>query len=864
MILKVVPYKTGMNTIEQINNKIVKNFYAFNPTVYKSSLLKTDESILKTVNNEIVDEYKFGNIWEYYQYTKVNKHLHGNIAPTYQFLRENSSILNKKIETPLVWMFDIEVPKKTGFPDAETALSEITAITFANKPLNRMITFGIGKYNTESERVKKIRNDMYFEYIDCADEEHLLSNMLDFFKEQSVYLLSGWNIDAFDTPYIVNRLKYHVQNSNNYVFEDWINDNVDRQRGTDVSFKTITTFDLMNIYKKFKKKLSYSLENVCNDELGEAKIQKTFGFWEMYDEHYNMFIDYNIIDVYLLLELEEKLKYLKGTFETAKMFKILPEDYDSAIRAWDAKIYDELLKEKIVVPPVTHNSRKPLLGGFVGNIKPKKVNNEFVIDITSSYPHQIMQYNISPETHIPLHKASQELIRFVSKYKQLEPFDRIQALIEMNVENKKKLAILLKKYQYTMTPNFEFFDATKEGIFPRIVKKVFDERVFWKRRAQTFDAIIHKIGKVKSNGTINKFDETTFEKDTDFSIYDNKTLKLIKKRLPAWYDNANVIQNNLKIKINSLYGILANIYFRFYKHEVAEAITAAGQISVRGLGNYLERTLNSLKVHYYDTDSVFMEYLDMPKNIKNYEERINIIETYYNDIVSPKIKEYNDKLAFLLNCPNGTKINMELENIFDQIIHLAPKKYIGRKIYQDGTHINPNDYEFKLRGIEIVRRSTPKFIAKCLTKSLEFVFNEERDNTHLLKLINKMNGMYNKLKLHEIGTPISYNANDYTFLGKGSPRQVNAALNYNKVIKDLDLNIEPNHSGNKVKIFELKEKVNGFPAIAFPLDLENYAKEITSKIRVDKELMWEKQFINPLKRITDVIQWSTKETLDFL
>ena len=68
-----------------------------------------------------------------------------------------------------------------------------------------------------------------------------------------------------------------------------------------------------------------------------------------------------------------------------------------------------------------------------------------------------------------------------------------------------------------------------------------------------------------------------------------------------------------KIQLNSLYGAMANQYFRFYDDRIAEGITMSGQLIIRdtakALDSYMNKvcgTENEMYSFYSDTDSCYV------------------------------------------------------------------------------------------------------------------------------------------------------------------------------------------------------------------------------------------------------------------
>ena len=89
--------------------------------------------------------------------------------------------------------FDIEVEIKDGFPDPNTAKNKITAIALYDKAADKYHCFILGNVkNTDIVEAFK-------------SEEELLQRFYQKYLEINPTVLSGWNIDGFDIPYLYNR-----------------------------------------------------------------------------------------------------------------------------------------------------------------------------------------------------------------------------------------------------------------------------------------------------------------------------------------------------------------------------------------------------------------------------------------------------------------------------------------------------------------------------------------------------------------------------------------------------------------------------------------------------------------------------------
>ena len=120
----------------------------------------------------------------------------------------------------------------------------------------------------------------------------------------------------------------------------------------------------------------------------------------LYKNDYQKFVEYNIKDVELVGRLDDKMKLLELMAAISYDGHVNLNDALTSVRLWDIIIHNYLLKKKIVVPKLHVNAKeRQNPGGFVKD--PIKGIQEWIVsfDLNSLYPHLIMQYNISPETH---------------------------------------------------------------------------------------------------------------------------------------------------------------------------------------------------------------------------------------------------------------------------------------------------------------------------------------------------------------------------------------------------------------------------------------------------------------------------------
>ena len=255
--------------------------------------------------------------------------------------------------------FDIECAADEGFPDISKADKEITAITIRFRKKN--FVFGCGKFTTDDS------NTNYFE---CIDEYHLLSQFIACWRALDLDIITGWNIEGFDIPYLINRMKVLYDKDVYKRLSPWgfVYEKKMIHHGKEIltyEIKGITTLDYLQLYRKFSfgNEESYRLDFIGELVVGEKKIDYTeYGsLIELYRKNYQKFIEYNIHDVKLVDKIDDKLKFIEQVMALAYDAKVNYIDTMTTVRPWDVIIHNYLMDKKIVIPQNKENVMNNLL-----------------------------------------------------------------------------------------------------------------------------------------------------------------------------------------------------------------------------------------------------------------------------------------------------------------------------------------------------------------------------------------------------------------------------------------------------------------------------------------------------------------------
>ena len=810
--------------VREVNNDKRRNFvdkyspYLFVPTKNKSDY--------KTIHGESVDTMRFSDIKDckdfVEQYKQVeNFNIYGDTDYIIRYIHDKYMPCNYDVSKVKVVCFDLECEAEYGFPDIEMANEKLICITLHDSIEDIYHVVGTGDYHNDEENVI---------YYHCRDEMHLVDTFIEVFNEIGPDIVTGWNIDTFDIPYLINRIirLYDFAHAKklspwNIVFERTI-----RMKGQErQSYKIVgvSTLDYIDLYKKFTytNQESYSLDNIGFVELGEKKLSydEFINIKDFYKNDYQKFVDYNIKDVQLVNKLEDKLKLIELCMTMAYEAGVNYVDVYSQVKTWDAIIYNHLLNQKIVVPPKKQAIKSKYEGAYVK--EPITGMHDWVVsfDLNSLYPNLIVQYNISPETLI-----------------KKQPFDvTVDQLLEQTVE----LPALVNE---TMAANGTFYSTQKQGFFGELMERMYNERVHAKDKMFEYQQMKQKMG-------------------VDDPYVDNNIAKY------------NTIQMAKKIQLNSAYGALANEYFRFYDVKLAEAITMSGQLSIRWIENSLDEFFNKIFetedekfVVAADTDSVYIRLGKLLDNVfdenVSLDKKIDYIDKVCEESIEPFIGDKYKELSNYLNCYRQ-RMEMSREVVSDKGIWTSKKRYILNVHDNEGVR-NKEPY-LKVMGIEAVRSSTPYACREKIKSSLRLILNESKES--LINFVDSFRQEFKEEEVMEIAFPRSANGiNKYydsdLIYKKGTPIHVRGVLLYNKLLKEhkLERKYPLIQEGEKIKFIYLKlpnilhENIISFPNVL--------PKEFRLDQYIDYDLQFEKSYMDPLKLVVDAINWDleNKQTLE--
>ena len=321
-----------------------------------------------------------------------------------------------------------------------------------------------------------------------------------------------------------------------------------------------------------------------------------------------------------------------------------------------------------------------------------------------------------------------------------------------------------------------------------------------------------------------------------------------------------------KISLNSAYGAIGNNWFRYFDLLVATAITTSGQLSIRwiekALNKYLNKILETDEEDYViasDTDSVYITFDSLVSNVfkegTETSKIISFLDKVAKDKLEPAINRSFSELAEVVGAYENRMI-MSREVIADKGIWTAKKRYILN--VHDSEGVRYTEPKLKIMGIEAVKSSTPAPCREKIKEALVIIMNG--DEKMLNTFIQEFREEFMNLPPEDIAYPRSCNGvakykDESSLFKTGSPIHVKGAILYNYLISKNNLtNKYPNiQEGDKVRWLYLRiPNIYQSSAFSFPAQ---FPKELDILRIVDYDEQYEKSFIQPLKFITEKINW---------
>jgi len=784
-------------------------------------------------------EYKsiYGDtLTKIYKFTKDDPNLFESDVPeTTRALVDLYSESDEPSTGHVVLTYDIECEMTSGLPNPEEAKNELTSIALHDSATNQYWVLVMDK---DGLMVEKTTDKAIV--IPFKDERDMLMKYLELYEMINPSIVTGWNIDYFDTPMLYNRIKRLLgerqANRLSPIGQCFWSPYRKRYFMAGVSY-----LDYIELYKKYNygELPNYRLDTVAQIELGEGKIEYQGNLDQLFRDDIEKFIEYNLVDVELVVKFDKKLQFIDLCRGIAHAGHVPYEDFVYSSKYLEGAMLTYLRRKNLVAPnkpadrqermqALRDNDQEKFIGAYVKDPIVGKYDWIYDLDLTSLYPSIIMTLNISPETKIGKIQdwdANKFLKGEVDTY-----------YIGEDMISRENLQKYLDQSGFSVSSNGVLYRGDSVGCIPGILDLWFQQRVEFRKL------------------------EKKYGQEGNQELY-------------AFYGKRQLVQ---KILLNSLYGVLGLPAFRFYDIDNAEAVTTTGQTVIKSTADMANIKYNKelgtpdLDSNIYiDTDSVFFSAVPlMDKRYPNWKNETQDTIAGYVDLIAGEVQDYLNNFYDILsekifNVPKDKhRLEIKKEFVAKAGLWIAKKRYAQWIIMNNGVPMDKLD----VKGLDVKRSSFPKAFQDIMAEVLISILRGETETEISDKVLAFKKSMVNQdIKVIAKNSAVK-NLTKYMPKGKrqlfqwvsGTPAHVKAAIAYNDCLKHFNapFKYEPMKNGDKVKWVYLKNNPLGLDGLAFtgyqdPPEIEDFISTY-----VDHNKIFERELKGKLQDFFDAIGWS--------
>ncbi len=796
-----------------------------------------------------------------------------------------------KVDAPKLHtcFFDIEVdfdPVK-GFSPTSDPFNPVTAISCYLDWLDQCITLVIAPKHMTTETAQEIVNEFENTMLFAGEKE-----MFDVFFQliEDADVLTGWNSEGYDIPYMVNRVTRVMSKDDTRKF--CLMGQLPKPREYERFGKKEMTYDLvgrihldyLQLYKKYnyESRHSYKLDAIGEMEVGENKTQYEGTLDQLYNKDFKKFIEYNRQDTMLLVKIHNKLKFLELANQLAHENTVLLPTVMGSVAMIEMAIFNEAHDRGLVVPDKKRKVEnaeeiQQAAGAYVAT--PKRGMHEWVgaVDINSLYPSVIRAVNMGGETIVAqvrqtltdhyMKEKGRNLAEGKKFFKEGDD-DVTGAILWENMFGSLEYTAIMNQERGTML-TVDYEDGRSEEMSAaEIWKMIFDS---------------HKPWMLSANGTI-----FTYEKEG-----------VVPGLLTRWYSDRKEMQKKLKeatttedreywdkrqlvrkILLNSAYGALLNEHCRFYDKRIGQSVTLSGRQIVKHMMSTINETVEGIYSHngnaivYGDTDSCyFTAYPTLKPQIDsgaldwNKETCIGL----YDGIAEQANESFPAFMEKAFHAPrkNGEIIKAGRELIGDRAIFIVKKRYAINIFDKEGKRKDKDGQlgDIKAMGLDLKRADTPKYVQEFLMDVLEMVLQRGKNREDVIERVKEFKRVMVAQDSWTKGSPKSVNnltkhTQIFDKTGKCGVGHARAAINWNYLRRmNGDNYSQQIVDGMKIIVCKLKSNPLGFNSIAYPVDelrLPTWFKELP----FDDGAMESTLVDEKVDNLLGVLNWDIKSNID--
>ncbi|MFC6872201.1 DNA polymerase domain-containing protein [Halobellus marinus] len=305
--------------------------------------------------------------------------------------------------------FDIEVDDRSGFP--EDGEEPIVCLTSHDSYRDEYVAWlydapeaGDGVDSPDAlDDYETLREDTEIDVRTFAEEGEMLDAFVSYIEKTDADLLTGWNFEDFDMPYLLDRMDVLDPTSDydldperlSRIGEVW------RSGWGGPNVKGRVVFDLLYAYKRtqFTELESYRLDAVGELELDVGKERYAGDIGDLWEQDPERLLEYNVRDVELCVEIDRKQDVIAFWDEVRTFVGCKLEDATTPGDTVDLYILHEA-HGRFALPSKGQADAEDYEGGAVFDPITGVKENVTVLDLKSLYPMCMVTINASPETKV--------------------------------------------------------------------------------------------------------------------------------------------------------------------------------------------------------------------------------------------------------------------------------------------------------------------------------------------------------------------------------------------------------------------------------------------------------------------------------
>ena len=692
--------------------------------------------------------------------------------------------------------------------------------------------------------------------IPFAHEHDLLHSFLNLWEELDPTIITGWNTEYFDVPFLYYRIENQLGASEasrlsplrKIKFGTYAND-------SPVALAGLNHLDYMLLFKKYnpKNEPSYKLGDIGEKYVNLGKIEYEGNLDRLFTEDVNKFIEYNIRDVEILIELEKKFKFIELTIAICHLCHVPYEQIYLSTALNDGAILTYLKRQGIVSPnkptttrPALYDIKEEYAGGYLKDPVPGLYEWVIDLDFTSLYPSIIRSLNIGIETYIG---------RIMNDGK----YDNNWTLDDLKGMNHEQL-ITIERLRDDKTTN-----QTQATV------------------GQIIDYIEQGGMMIAASGAIFRTDKPSvvcevltdwFNKRVEYKNLMKKAYKAGDAVKGEFYNRR---QHAYKIKLNDVYGCYAINGWRYTDgHKIiSKAITLTGQRvtqeSIKFVNAWMNEQLGTTDKDYVvtsDTDSLFIQVKDLVlqryPETKTKDEYIKAVLEIATEVQKYANANINRVARENFNIKGDHYFELKQEVVIERGYFAGKRRYAMYIVNKEGVTVD----EMVMMGLDLMKSNmTPMYrkFGEELLKQIMF----GTDKKEIDKRILDFKKYVKDLPIEDIAKPTGVKqvasyierkpgiGEIFSTLKLKCPINTKAAVWYNDLLrfKKLDKKYPCFREGDKMKYIQLKDNPFRIDVIGLTGNDPEFINEFIEKY-ADREQGFESSLMNKLVGIYEDLGWA--------